>query len=62
MMAMRIFFASFDSSWYKIKQKLFLGVSEVAKHEYDIGFGPRIIGAQDRMYAHLLQEFLFIFV
>ena len=40
MVGMRIFFESFYSFWYKIERKLFLGVFEVAEHEYDIGFGP----------------------
>ena len=34
------FFGIFYSSWYKLEEKLFLGFFEVAKHEYDIGFGP----------------------
>ena len=62
MVGMHIFFGSFYLSWYKLERKLFLGVFEVAEHEYDIGLGPGIIGAQDGGYAHLLREFLFILV
>ena len=57
MVGMRIFFGSFYSSLYKIERKSYLGILEVAEHEYDIGFGPGIIGAQDGGYVHLLQEF-----
>ena len=59
---MRIFFVSFHLSWYEIERKLFLGIFEVAEHEYDIGFVPGIIGAQDGGYVYLFREFSFTFV
>ena len=58
MVDIRIFFVSFHSCWYKMEQKLFLGVFEVAEHEYDIGLGPGIIGAQDGGYVHLSGVFI----
>ena len=40
MVGMPIFFGIFYLSWYKLERKLFLGIFEVAEHEYDIGFTP----------------------
>ena len=62
MVDMRIFFGSFYSSWYEIDRKFFLGISEVAEHEYDIGFGLGIIDAQDGGYVQLILEFSFTLV
>ena len=62
MVGMCFFFGSFYSSWFKIERKFFLGIFEVAEHEYDIGFVPGIIGAQDGGFVNLFREFSFTFV